>query len=164
MTGGWPRGLVVEFVHSTSTARGSRVWIMGMDLHTAHEAMLWRRPSYKVEEDWHRCSLSNNLPQWKEEDWQQTLAQGRSSFQKKKKLPITWSYPYNSDLIGVRSVLGVGAFKTPCDSDVPWRLRTTALDNCLKSFLLWLCLNRSCKHLPLNVCNLSPTCFPSRDP
>ena len=35
-----------------------------------------RRPTYKVEEDGHRCQLRASLPQQKEEDWQQMLAQG----------------------------------------------------------------------------------------
>ena len=35
-----------------------------------------RRPTYKIEEDRHRCQLRANLPQQKEEDWQQLLAQG----------------------------------------------------------------------------------------
>ena len=35
-----------------------------------------RRPTYKVEEDGHRCELRASLPQQKEEDWQQMLAQG----------------------------------------------------------------------------------------
>ena len=37
-------------------------------LHSS--AMLWRRPTYKIEEDWHRCQHRANLPQAKkEEDW-----------------------------------------------------------------------------------------------
>ena len=33
---------------------GSWVWILRVDLlHSS--AMLWRHPTYKVEEDWHRC-------------------------------------------------------------------------------------------------------------
>ena len=35
-----------------------------------------RRPTYKVEEDGHGCELRASLPQQKEEDWQQMLAQG----------------------------------------------------------------------------------------
>ena len=35
-----------------------------------------RRPTQKVEEDEHRCQLRASLPQQKEEDWQQMLAQG----------------------------------------------------------------------------------------
>ena len=38
------------------------VQIQGADLHTTCQAMLWRCPTYKVEEDWHRCQLSSNLP------------------------------------------------------------------------------------------------------
>ena len=36
-----------------------------MDLLTARQATLWRRPTYKVEEDWQGCELSDNLPQAK---------------------------------------------------------------------------------------------------
>ena len=40
---------------------GSQVQITGADLlHSS--AMLWRDPTYKVEEDWHRCQLKANLP------------------------------------------------------------------------------------------------------
>ena len=48
-------GVVVKFTHFALAARGSRVWVLGADLGTAHQAMLWWRPVYKVEEDWHRC-------------------------------------------------------------------------------------------------------------
>ena len=53
--GGWPCGVMVKFVPSASSASGLRVWIPGTDLHTTHQAMLWWRPTYKIEEDWHRC-------------------------------------------------------------------------------------------------------------
>ena len=52
---GQPRGVVVKFAHSISIAQGSQVQILGMDLHTAHQAMLWQHPTYKIEEDWHKC-------------------------------------------------------------------------------------------------------------
>ena len=67
---GWPCGVVVKFSHSTSVAEGSWVCILGMDLHTTHQAMLWWHHTYK-----------------KEEDWQQILAHGQSSSQKKRKNP-----------------------------------------------------------------------------
>ena len=44
-------GVVVGFTHCTLAAKGSRVQIQGADLHTAHWAMLWQRPTYKTEED-----------------------------------------------------------------------------------------------------------------
>ena len=37
---GWPGGVVVGFMPSTSVAQGLRVQIPGVDLHTAHQAML----------------------------------------------------------------------------------------------------------------------------
>ena len=52
---------------SASAARVSLVKILGTDLHTTHQAMLWRHPTGKIEED-----------------WQQMLAQGQSSSPKKK--------------------------------------------------------------------------------
>ena len=48
-------GIVVKFACSAAAAQGSRIWILGMDLHTTQQAMLWRQPKYKIEEDWHRC-------------------------------------------------------------------------------------------------------------
>ena len=51
----WPDGIVVKFVCSTLGAWGSWVQIMDTGLHTAHQAMLWQWPTYKIEEDWHRC-------------------------------------------------------------------------------------------------------------
>ena len=50
-----PNGRVVKFTHSTLVARGSWAGILGVDLHIAHQTMLWWRPTYKIEEDWHRC-------------------------------------------------------------------------------------------------------------
>ena len=52
---GWPCGIVVRFVHSTSMAWGLQVQIPGTDLQTAHQVMLWQCPTDKTEEDWHRC-------------------------------------------------------------------------------------------------------------
>ena len=39
---GLPNGVVVKFVCSTSVAQGSPVGILGTDLHTTHQAMLWQ--------------------------------------------------------------------------------------------------------------------------
>ena len=63
----WAGGVVVKFTCFALAAQGSRVWILGRDLQTAHQAMLWQHPTYKTEED-----------------WQQTLAQGQSSSPEKK--------------------------------------------------------------------------------
>ena len=40
---------------SASVAQGLQVWILGADLHIAHQAMLWWQPTYKIEEDEQRC-------------------------------------------------------------------------------------------------------------
>ena len=50
---GQPAGVVVKFRHSALAAQSLRVQILGLDLHTAHQTMLWWHPTYKVEE-WHR--------------------------------------------------------------------------------------------------------------
>ena len=44
---GWPGGTVVKFACSTSAAWGLWAQIPGADLGTAHQAMLWLRPTYK---------------------------------------------------------------------------------------------------------------------
>lgn len=36
-----PGGIVFKFVHSALVAWGSRIQIPGVDLHIAHQAMLW---------------------------------------------------------------------------------------------------------------------------
>ena len=46
---------------SALAAQGLQVWIPGVDLHAAHQAMLWWCPTYKMKEDGHRCWLSGNL-------------------------------------------------------------------------------------------------------
>ena len=55
---GWPGGIVLKFACS-ALASGVQVQILGTDLHTTHQA------TYKIEEEWHRCQLSDNLPQAK---------------------------------------------------------------------------------------------------
>ena len=53
--GGQASGIVVKVVCSASAAQGSQVQIPGTDPYTAHQAMLWWHPTYKIEGDWHRC-------------------------------------------------------------------------------------------------------------
>ena len=52
---GQPSGTTVKFSHSASAARSLLVRIPSADLRTAYQTMLWRRPTYKIEEDGHRC-------------------------------------------------------------------------------------------------------------
>ena len=52
--GGHPSGVMIKFVPSTSVAWGLWFQIPDVDLLTAHQAMVWQHPIYKVEEDWHR--------------------------------------------------------------------------------------------------------------
>ena len=42
-----PHSIVVKFTHSTLVAWGSWVWIPGVDLHNAHETILWWHPTYE---------------------------------------------------------------------------------------------------------------------
>ena len=53
---GQPIGVEAKFTCSASAAWGSQVWILGADLHTAHQAMLWWHPTYVIEEDWQDVS------------------------------------------------------------------------------------------------------------
>ena len=52
---GQPGGIVVQFVCSAWVAQGLWVRIPGTDLCTAYQDMLWQCPTYKTEEDGHRC-------------------------------------------------------------------------------------------------------------
>ena len=42
---GQPSGIVVEFTHSASAAWALPIQILGADLHTAHQVMLWWHPT-----------------------------------------------------------------------------------------------------------------------
>ena len=89
-----PGDEAVKFARSASEARGLQVLMPGVDLHTAHQAMLWWCPTYKIEEDRHRCQLRDNLPQAK----RGRLAIGRANLphqkqtNKKDKLVILLKY------------------------------------------------------------------------
>ena len=82
-------GQVVKFVRSASAAQGSLVQILGADPCTAQQAMLWRHPIYKIEEDRYivssglvflskkrkignKCSLRVNIPSQKQNKKQKT--------------------------------------------------------------------------------------------
>ena len=54
INGGQPRGAVFKFGAFHFGSPGSCIQILGSDLHHS-SAVLWRQPTYKVEEDWHRC-------------------------------------------------------------------------------------------------------------
>src|SRR3712207_7118548 len=46
---GWPSGVVVKFACYALVAQGSWAQIPGADLHTAHQATLWRHPTRSEE-------------------------------------------------------------------------------------------------------------------
>ena len=52
---GQPESTVVKYVSFASAAQGLWIEIPGMDLHTIQQAMLWQRPTYKIEEDGSGC-------------------------------------------------------------------------------------------------------------
>ena len=92
---GQPSGVVVTFTCSASAAWGLRVWILGPDLHIAHQTMLWWHPTYKKQKrigtDLNsRTIFLKRKKRREEEDWQQMLAQGQSSLPKKLKNKKKW--------------------------------------------------------------------------
>ena len=82
---GQPSGVAVKFVCSVSVVAGSQVQILGADL-----AQLIRSccggVSHKLEEDWHRRQLTNNLPQAKRGRLAQMSAHQQSSQAKRGRL------------------------------------------------------------------------------
>ena len=46
---------MVKFARAGSATRGSPVWIPGADMALLGTPCCGRRPTYKVEEDGHRC-------------------------------------------------------------------------------------------------------------
>ena len=52
---GWPGGTVVKNAHSASAAWGFQVQIPGADMTPLGKPCCGRHPTYKVEEDGHRC-------------------------------------------------------------------------------------------------------------
>ena len=66
---------MIKFMFSASAAWGSWVWILGTDLHTARQAMLWWYLTYKIEEAWQQVlaqgqySPAKKSPKNKKKDW-----------------------------------------------------------------------------------------------
>ena len=69
---GRPGGWVVEFAHSALAARGSPVQIPGVDLHAAHQGMLWWH-SHIEEPEWLPARIYNYvLGFWGDKNKQKT--------------------------------------------------------------------------------------------
>ena len=49
----WGRsgGVVVKLAIFALVAQGLQVWILGVDVHTAHQAILWQHPTQKNQKD-----------------------------------------------------------------------------------------------------------------
>ena len=62
---GQRHGVAVMFMCSALAAQGSLVQLLGMACTLLIKPCCGRHPTYKVEEDRHRCWLSTNLPQQK---------------------------------------------------------------------------------------------------
>ena len=73
---GWPGGVAVKFTCSASLAEGSPVQILGADLALLIKPCCGRHPTYMYRKMGTDVKLRANLPEQKEEDWQQMLAQG----------------------------------------------------------------------------------------
>ena len=101
---GWPCGRVVKFMRSTLAAQGLLVQILGMDLHMAHQAMLWQHPTQKSQNDvqlGYTTMYQGFGEKKKEEDCQHTLVQGQSSSPKsilneKRKSSWNWAQFLNT--------------------------------------------------------------------
>ena len=53
--GGWSGGTAVKGACSALASRGLPVWILGVDMAPLGKPSCGRCPTYKVEEDGHRC-------------------------------------------------------------------------------------------------------------
>ena len=85
------RQVEVTFACSAWVAQGSRVWILGMDLHTAYHVAVAGSLIAELEGLITRIFdyvLGLRGEKKKEEDWQQMLAQGQSSSPKSIPLKI----------------------------------------------------------------------------
>ena len=91
----WPCGRVFNFMCSASVAWGLRVQILGTDICTTDQAMLWLHLTQENQND---LQLGYTTMCWgfgvkkKMEDWQQMLAQGQSSSSKSKEKEKTFCF------------------------------------------------------------------------
>ena len=121
---------MVKFSCSTSAACGLWVQILGVELHTTHEATLWRHPSHIQ----NRGRQAQMLAHWqsssskKEKDCQWMLAQGPSSSPKKEKRRKENNNSYPLSLLLFLSQTHSASFHLHCSTQLlTWRSPTTSV-------------------------------------
>ena len=83
-------GVVVKFTCSALAAWGSPVWILGVDLAPLIKPCCGSIPQRRARRTYNQdiqIYTGDLVRKKKEEDWQWMLAQGQSSFKKKKEKP-----------------------------------------------------------------------------
>ena len=87
------------WLSSVSSALEVQVQFLGADIHHSSAAILWREPTCKIEEGWHRCQLRANLPQAKRERLATDGSSGPIFLMKKKEesLIVASDPPPNTD-------------------------------------------------------------------
>ena len=78
-------GPFAQWLSSACSALAIWVQFLGIDVHHLLLAMLWQHPTYKIEEDGHRCQLRENLPQAKRGRLATDVSSGQIFFSQKKR-------------------------------------------------------------------------------
>ena len=82
---GLAHGRAVKSAHSTPAIQGLPIWILGVDLHTAHQAKLLWHPTQKNLNDLQLGATTRYRDfgkKKKKEDWQQMLAKNKKQIQR----------------------------------------------------------------------------------